>query len=48
MIVLDGMEGGTAASQDVFIEHVGIPILAAIPDGRAHRCRSWACTARSS
>ena len=32
MIVLDGMEGGTAASQEVFIEHVGIPILAAIPE----------------
>jgi glutamate synthase domain-containing protein 2 len=31
VIVLDGMQGGTAASQDVFIEHVGIPILAAIP-----------------
>ncbi len=30
-IVLDGMEGGTAATQQVFIEHVGIPILAAIP-----------------
>ena len=30
-IVLDGMQGGTAASQEVFIEHVGIPILAAIP-----------------
>jgi methylamine---glutamate N-methyltransferase subunit C len=30
-IVLDGMQGGTAASQDVFIEHVGIPTLAAIP-----------------
>ena len=30
-IVLDGMEGGTAATQEVFIEHVGIPILAAIP-----------------
>ena len=25
------MQGGTAATQDVFIEHVGIPILAAIP-----------------
>ena len=25
------MQGGTAASQDVFIEHVGIPTLAAIP-----------------
>ena len=31
-IVLDGMQGGTAATQDVFIEHVGIPILAAIPN----------------
>ena len=30
VIVLDGMQGGTAATQDVFIEHVGIPILAAI------------------
>ena len=31
VIVLDGMQGGTAASQTVFIEHVGIPTLAAIP-----------------
>src|SRR6186713_2478721 len=30
VIVLDGMEGGTAASQEVFIEHVGIPLLSAI------------------
>src|SRR5260221_4123517 len=29
-IVLDGMQGGTAATQDVFIENVGIPTLAAI------------------
>lgn len=29
-IVLDGMQGGTAATQDVFIEHVGIPILPAV------------------
>jgi methylamine---glutamate N-methyltransferase subunit C len=29
--VLDGMQGGTAATQEVFIEHAGIPILAAIP-----------------
>src|SRR5437660_216562 len=29
-IVLDGMQGGTAATQDVFLEHVGIPTLAAI------------------
>lgn len=31
VIVLDGMQGGTAATQEVFIEHVGIPILSAIP-----------------
>src|SRR6187431_3639456 len=31
VIVLDGMQGGTAATQEVFIEHAGIPILAAIP-----------------
>ncbi len=30
VIVLDGMQGGTAATQDVFIEHVGIPTLPAI------------------
>ncbi len=30
VVVLDGMQGGTAASQEVFIEHVGIPIIAAI------------------
>src|SRR5207302_4932595 len=30
-IVLDGMQGGTAATQDVFIEHVGIPPLPTIP-----------------
>ena len=29
-VVLDGMQGGTAATQDVFIENVGLPILAAI------------------
>ena len=31
MVVLDGMQGGTAATQDVFIENVGMPILACIP-----------------
>jgi glutamate synthase domain-containing protein 2 len=31
VIVVDGMQGGTAATQEVFIEHVGIPILAALP-----------------
>ena len=29
-IVLDGMQGGTAATQDVFIENVGIPTLPAV------------------
>jgi methylamine---glutamate N-methyltransferase subunit C len=29
-VVIDGMQGGTAATQDVFIENVGIPTLAAI------------------
>ncbi len=31
VVVLDGMQGGTAATQDVFIEHVGQPTLAALP-----------------
>ena len=30
VIVVDGMQGGTAATQEVFIEHVGIPTIAAI------------------
>src|SRR5215203_3395923 len=30
VVVLDGMQGGTAATQEVFIEHAGIPTLAAI------------------
>jgi glutamate synthase domain-containing protein 2 len=30
VVVIDGMQGGTAATQTVFIEHVGIPTLAAI------------------
>ncbi len=30
VVVVDGMQGGTAATQDVFIEHVGIPTLAAV------------------
>lgn len=30
VVVIDGMQGGTAATQDVFIENVGIPTLAAI------------------
>lgn len=31
VVVVDGMQGGTAATQTVFIENVGIPTLAAIP-----------------
>ncbi|WP_299617330.1 FMN-binding glutamate synthase family protein, partial [Pelagibius sp.] len=30
VVVLDGMQGGTAATQEVFIEHVGIPTLPAV------------------
>src|SRR6201985_1629617 len=30
VVVLDGMQGGTAATTTLFIEHVGLPILAAI------------------
>src|SRR5271156_2862732 len=30
VVVLDGMQGGTAATQEVFIEHVGMPTLASI------------------
>jgi glutamate synthase domain-containing protein 2 len=30
VVVVDGMQGGTAATQTVFMEHVGIPTLAAV------------------
>lgn len=30
VVVVDGMQGGTAATQTVFIEHIGIPTLAAV------------------
>lgn len=30
VVVVDGMQGGTGATQDVFIEHTGIPTLAAV------------------
>ncbi len=30
VVVLDGMQGGTAATQQVFIEHAGIPTLAGL------------------
>ena len=31
VVVIDGIQGGTAATQQVFIEHTGIPTLAALP-----------------
>jgi methylamine---glutamate N-methyltransferase subunit C len=30
VVVVDGMQGGTGATQDVFIEHTGIPTLAGV------------------
>lgn len=30
VVVVDGMQGGTGATQDAFIEHAGIPTLAAV------------------
>lgn len=30
VVVLDGMQGGTAATQEIFIEHVGVPTLPAV------------------
>ncbi|MEC7557885.1 MAG: FMN-binding glutamate synthase family protein [Planctomycetota bacterium] len=35
VVVIDGMQGGTAATQQVFIEHTGIPTLAALPQAVA-------------
>ena len=40
VVVLDGMQGGTAATQDVFIEHVGQPTLACIRPGGSGAARS--------
>lgn len=44
VVVVDGMQGGTAATQEIFIEHVGIPTLPAtriavdaLKDMRMHR-----------
>ena len=47
VVVLDGMQGGTAATQDVFIEHVGQPILACIRE-RSERCKILICIVRYS
>src|SRR5260370_19512985 len=35
VIVLDGTEGGTAASPDIWMAHTGIPTLAAVVDAKA-------------
>jgi methylamine---glutamate N-methyltransferase subunit C len=35
VVVVDGMEGGTAASPDLLLEHTGIPTLAAVVEARA-------------
>ena len=32
VVVVDGMQGGTAATQEIFIEHVGIPTLPAVKE----------------
>ena len=32
VVVIDGMQGGTAATQDVFIEHIGLPTLVAVKE----------------
>ena len=47
VVVLDGMQGGTAATQEVFIEHVGLPTLSAIRP-RCRLSRNSTCTARCS
>ena len=47
-VVLDGMQGGTAATQDVFIEHVGLPDARRRSRPPCRRCRTSACTARCS
>ena len=32
VVVVDGLQGGTGATQDVFIEHAGIPTLPGGPN----------------
>ena len=48
VIVVDGMQGGTAATQDVFIEHVGHPDAASYADRGGRAPGASACTARCS
>ena len=40
VVVVDGMEGGTAASPEILQDHTGIPTLAAIVRGAARRSRT--------
>ena len=40
VVVIDGMQGGTGATQDVFIEHAGIPDAGGGPPGRRRACAS--------
>jgi glutamate synthase domain-containing protein 2 len=47
IVVLDGMQGGTSATQEVFIEHAGIPTLPALRQA-VEALRSWASTASCS
>ena len=46
-VVVDGMQGGTAATQEVFIEHVGQPTLACIRPA-VQALKGSACIARCS
>ena len=38
VVVIDGMQGGTAATQEVFIEHVGQPTLVAVKEAVQALC----------
>ena len=46
-VVLDGMQGGTGATQEVFIEHAGIPTLPALRQA-IEALKSWVSTGRCS
>ena len=48
VVVVDGMEGGTAASPEILQDHTGIPTLAAIVEARRGARGRRRATARSS
>ena len=48
VVVLDGMQGGTGATQEVFIEHAGIPTLCRPCVRRSRRFKNWGSTGRCS